>query len=335
MTEKKYTDIDKQIIELKKRNMTINDTDLKYASDILKRNNYYNLINGYKDAFLEDKYKEGTDLKEIYSLYKFDKNISRLFFGYLLTIESLIKTVVSDVFSKQYGHKHYLIKENFDFTEDLSILSPSKKASILEKNSQISKLIEKLRKYIDNDKYATPYLIHYKNKHQYVPLWVLVNVLTFGDIVTFYYLMKQSERDKVANTLSLNKRINSKELDNFFSLLQDFRNKSAHDQRFYTIQTKNNRGIRYTIKFNDISYNSAQITHVPTSLFALVLTIKVLLEDEDFNIFFSTFIDELKRLEQNIKTIDVKHILDQMGFISTQLELDSIPKIEDFFNTVF
>lgn len=97
---KKYTEIDKQLIELKKRNMTINDTDLTYAKRILKRNNYYNLINGYKEAFLEDKYKEGTDLKEIYTLYKFNKNISRLFFGYLLTIESLIKTVIS----QKYGH---------------------------------------------------------------------------------------------------------------------------------------------------------------------------------------------------------------------------------------
>lgn len=133
-------------------------------------------------------------------------------------------------------------------------------------------------------------------------------------------LMKQSERDKVANTLSLNKQINSKELDNFFSLLQDFRNKSAHDQRFYTIQTKNDREVRYTIKFNGISYNSKTITHVSTSLFALVLTIKVLLESEDFNIFFSTFINEIKRLEQNIKIIDIKYILNQMDFISTELE---------------
>ena len=67
------------------------------------------------------------------------------------------------------------------------------------------------------------------------------------------------------------------EMDNFFSVIGDFRNKSAHGQRFYTIQTKNERGIRYKLVFNDISYNEKEISHVDTSVFALILTIKVVI----------------------------------------------------------
>lgn len=335
MKEKKHTSIDNQLEKLKERNITIDEHEEEETKKILERNNYYNVINAYKDPFLEEKYKDGTTIKEIYNLYKFDKNISKLFFGYLLTIEGVAKTVISDIFSEKYGHKHYLNKENFDYSINLNQLSDSKKISILKKNNEIKDLIKKLTRYIENETFAAPYIIHYKTKHEYVPLWVLVNVLTFGDIAKFYKYMKQSERDKAAHRLSLNKRINSKEMDNFFSVIGDFRNKSAHGQRFYTIQTKNERGIRYKLVFNDISYNEKEISHVDTSVFALILTIKVLLEKEEFESFFKSFILELKVLQENINTIDIEHILEKMGFISNTLELDTISKIEDFFNTIF
>ena len=61
----------------------------------------------------------------------------------------------------------------------------------------------------------------------------------------------------------------------------------------------------------------------------------MLLEKEEFESFFKSFILELEVLQENINTIDIEHILDKMGFISNTLELDTISKIEDFFNTIF
>lgn len=58
MKEKKHTSIDNQLEKLKGRNITIDQHEEKEIKKILERNNYYNVINAYKDPFLEEKYKE-------------------------------------------------------------------------------------------------------------------------------------------------------------------------------------------------------------------------------------------------------------------------------------
>ena len=51
---------------------------------ILEKESYYNIINGYKEIFLDtattraagdDRYKTGTTFEHIYSLYDFDRNL--------------------------------------------------------------------------------------------------------------------------------------------------------------------------------------------------------------------------------------------------------------------
>ena len=58
MKEKKHTSIDNQLEKLKGRNITIDQHEEKEIKKILERNNYYNVINAYKDPFLEEKYKD-------------------------------------------------------------------------------------------------------------------------------------------------------------------------------------------------------------------------------------------------------------------------------------
>ena len=68
---------------LRGRNM-----DIPHASDhnnLLKKYNYYNLINAYKDPFLYtgastvERYKKGTKLSELEALLNFDTNLRILF----------------------------------------------------------------------------------------------------------------------------------------------------------------------------------------------------------------------------------------------------------------
>lgn len=59
------------------------------ARVILKKENYYNVINGYKDLFIEEqkddeKFKKGVTFEEIYSLYEFDREIRIIFLKYIL-----------------------------------------------------------------------------------------------------------------------------------------------------------------------------------------------------------------------------------------------------------
>lgn len=44
---------------------------------------------------------------------------------------------------------------------------------------------------------------HYMTHHGYIPLWVLVNVLTFGKITNFYFIMKTDDKRSVAKFFSV------------------------------------------------------------------------------------------------------------------------------------
>ena len=71
--EKEFKTIDEQIELLQRRNLHIENENI--ARKILLNNNYYYLINGYKDVFLnknsrEEEFTNGTTLEEIYSFVK-------------------------------------------------------------------------------------------------------------------------------------------------------------------------------------------------------------------------------------------------------------------------
>lgn len=137
---KVFKTIDEQIEILKTRNLKISDVSL--ASNILEYENYYSVINGYKDLFVKinksdnnDVYLDNTDFNEIYSLYKFDRELREILLIELLRVEKAIKGVTSHVFSRHYGHNH---------NEYLSLNSFNSKN---EKNKEATeKLIKKIKK---------------------------------------------------------------------------------------------------------------------------------------------------------------------------------------------
>lgn len=91
-------------------------TDEKHATDILQHIGYFPLIGGYKHLFripLTKRYKEGTSLEEIYTLYLFDTELRELFFKYLLQIERHLRSLISYYFSESYGESQeaYLNKK--------------------------------------------------------------------------------------------------------------------------------------------------------------------------------------------------------------------------------
>lgn len=70
------------------------------AKEIFRDNNYYYLINGYKNLFIdknngEKQYKESATLEEIFALYKFDSELKSIFLKYILKIERRMDTYIA------------------------------------------------------------------------------------------------------------------------------------------------------------------------------------------------------------------------------------------------
>lgn len=345
MNEKRYISSEDQVKELKIRGIVMyegDDEGEQLVENVFNRINYYNLINGYKDPFLTERYKEDTNFSELFALYNFDKNISDLFFSNILKIENVMKTVISDVFSDKYGHKHqnFLKEDNFEYPIFDESLKPKTKIKKLEEQSEIQYIVLKLKNYINDDRMVKDYIIHYKNKHKYVPLWVLTNVMTFGDTLIFFKVMKQREKVNVAKKMGVfsdksDIRFGLEHIQNFLYVLRDFRNICAHNEKFYSFKPRNNNGIRYKVQFEklNIMNNTKKIKTLEVSVFTLTLILKLLLEDNQFNKFFEEFKKELSLLDKNLITVNLKYILKEMDFVNDSINLSNIHQVERFFNS--
>lgn len=295
MLEKTFKTIDEQILLLKSKNLTIKDYDKTYK--ILEKNNYYYLINGYKDLFLnKNLYIKNTKFEEIYSLFQFDKNIKIIFLKYILLIENEINTYIAYEFSKSYGHKNYLVPQNFN--------NSNSKIPLIEKFINDIKLEIKYQ-YNNSNKM----IIHYINNYKYIPLWVLVRILSFGKISKFYSLMKQKEQNSISRKFNMQ----ISELKIYLQNLTLIRNICAHDEKLYDIKT--NSRIYPTIYHQKLHlHQNNKFLYSTRDLFSIVIILKKLLSKENFQIFYIDIIKEIKLLENNLITISINKVLYKMGF---------------------
>lgn len=297
--EKEFKSIEEQIEILKNRNLIIDEIQ---AKKIFKENNYYYVINGYKELFVdksksEEIYKANTEFKEIYSLYKFDIDLRMLFLKYTLLLERKLDTYIAYEFSKKYGHKDYLKEKNFENTQ--------------KNNLRIAKLIHdintNLMEQLNN---GNKMLNHYINQYGYVPLWVLIRIVTFGQVSKFYSLMKQTDQNSIAR----NFLVKEKNLKIYINNLAIIRNICAHDEKLFDVRLKKSISMTNIHKKYNLSLKNVSYCNGFKDLFSIVIIFKELLEEEEFEDFYNEIIKLIKRLEKNIHSISFKSILDKMGF---------------------
>lgn len=113
----------------------------------------------------DDKYKDGTKIKEIVALYDFDTCIRRSFFKYILLIETNIKNLIAYSFSQAHPQENYLVYTNFN-------------RNLRDSNKLITNLISDIQRQISG-RVSDPCIAHYLKQHGYIPLWVLNNILMY------------------------------------------------------------------------------------------------------------------------------------------------------------
>ncbi len=85
-----------------------------------------------------------------------------MFLKRILRIENTVKSAIAYEFSWEHGHDNYLRLANFN-------------QSLL---ADVSKLISTIQQDISRNYPSNQSIKHYLETHGYVPLWVLVNILT-------------------------------------------------------------------------------------------------------------------------------------------------------------
>lgn len=303
MAGKCFTSYEDQIRILKSRGLII--PDHQKAIEILSFENYYRLINGYKDLFLAttgptETYKEGSSLAEIYALYRFDEELKAQFLRAFLIIENYLKALIAYEFTKVHGACGYLDATNYNY--------------IPKYQTEINKLIGKIQDIITNKSSYDKRLQHYQCNHNGdIPLWVIINLLTMGNASKFFKFMQAMEQNEVARRFSLRPNI----VNNYFNNISLARNICAHGERFCTFG--------FTTEINLLpEHSSLQIPMVHgkpvqgiKDLFAVLLMVKYLLNDaEFFKKMKAEIAQSLVTLNEHLESITIDDVMTMMGFPS-------------------
>ena len=96
---------DEQIEILRNRGMIIPDDSS--VKEFLLLNNYYNVINGFKDIFIQqgktpEMFISGVSFNELFALYTFDKKLRQLLSQLLIVIERSFASIIAYEFSNSF-----------------------------------------------------------------------------------------------------------------------------------------------------------------------------------------------------------------------------------------
>ena len=309
MANKIFKSIDEQIEILKSKGLVINDLDK--TKDILFRE-YYFFISGYRHMFMrgnkEKGFIEGTTFEELYAVFVFDRKIRNIMFKYILVIENNIKSIISYQLSKKYGFKDkdYLNPKNF--TQDALRVR------------QVYDVLNKMKRQIRvNGKQHTATL-HYISNYGYIPMWILVKVLSFGLISELYGILKTEDQVTVSEFYDLN----TETLGIYLALLSNFRNLCAHEDILYDHRTQRqipNTKYHYEL---EIPKDEEEYKYGKNDLFALIIIFKQMLRDEEFVDLINELSYEIDVLDGKVDTVPLNTILNKIGFPDNWREISKI-----------
>lgn len=295
---KTFKTIDEQIEILKSKGLKIDDVD--YAKDILLRENYF-FLSGYRHLFLKSPkdrmFIPGTDFKELYALFNFDRQIRNIFFKNILIVENNAKSIFSYQLSRKYGirEKDYLNPSNFDKSND--------------KSRQVNDLLKKIKRQIRVNGGQHSATMHYMTNYGYVPFWVVVKVLSFGLISELFTIMKREDQKEIAEVYG----IAPDALLVYLPILANFRNLCAHEDIMYDHRTQRTIEDNKYHAYLNIPKTDGEYLYGKDDLFALIIILKQLLSKDDFTLLINELSYELDILDGKIDTIELDKILDRMG----------------------
>ena len=255
-------------------------------------------------------YIEGTTFEELYSLFIFDRRFRNLIFKNLLIIENNTKSIISYQLSKKYGYKEneYLKASNFDTSK--------------EKENQVNDLIKKMKRQIRINGGQHSATQHYISNYGYIPLWVLVKVLSFGIVSEFYQILKEDDRKQIAEVYNLT----IDDMINYLPMLANYRNVCAHEDILY--ENKTQRTIDNTVyhALLGIKKKDGEYVQGKNDLFALFIILRQMLSTDDMKNLINEMSSLLENLEYNLNTITIDKVLDIMGFPYNWREIANIEK---------
>ncbi len=205
--------LEEQVELLISRGLIINDTN--FAIKILSRINYYRLSAYSLSLRDNDVFNKGTTFEQIYQLYEFDAKLRHLMLDIIESLEIKFRTEIAYYLAMEHGAMSYLDKNIFHnpqyhhrFSEDFN----------REKELQA------------NSAFVAHHNRAYDGK---MPIWVAIELFSFGMLSKFYNNFKQTDKNKFVCSYLNKPRYFQNYLSSWLKSLVEIRNICAHYGRIY------------------------------------------------------------------------------------------------------
>lgn len=231
--EKVFKSTTDQLQLLQRRGLVIDDP--MFAEEALIRTSYYEIINGYKDLFIdanaeEESFQAGTTFSEIYYLYEMDNTLRFAMLSATLSAENLLRSVIAYVLAEEHGHSVKDYQNNRNFRQGKKITHGRSKG----------KYERELLLQIFSEVYHSTHqpMTYYRETYRDMPPWILVKGLSFGNLQYLFKLMLPESKMKViARATGMSSELIDdrfkQSFSEMFDILVAFRNWAAHGGRVY------------------------------------------------------------------------------------------------------
>ena len=310
MNKKEFKTLDEQLGIFKSKGLTINDEE--EARNILLKENYF-FINGYRRVLMvsskEKKFVKGATFDELYAIFMFDREFRNILFKNLLIIENNIKSIISYKLSVKYGYKEKNYLKESNFTTDN------------KDKRRVNDVINKMKRQIRVNSQNHSATLHYITNYGYIPLWVLVKVLSFGLINELYGILKPEDQKEIADLY----KIEMEDMEVYLSLLANYRNLCAHEDIVFDHRTQ--KYISNTKYHNELKIRQDEFGEYikgKNDIFALIIILKQMLTKDEFMHMMDEINLKLQDLTWQIKSVKINKIYDTLGFPENYMGLINI-----------
>ncbi|WP_202808929.1 Abi family protein [Staphylococcus equorum] len=327
--EKYYHTYEERIKTLEDRNMTINKRSSKHRN-VINDYNYYNVINGYKDLFLQNKdnetYKNGTTPDQLFALYKFDEKLRIILLEFLLPIEEKLKHSICQSFYEYFSqdintddyYKSRLHRDTVYQRPEFYDRSSSEKQRKYDKYIEISQSEIGIQYRKGNES-----IRKYRDTHQYIPMWILFNILMFGNMSKLFTILKKDIKTDVMKKMGVKWNYPDedhiiKQFEKTLEILTLGRNRCAHNERIYTFSHRMTLSDRYLNFRNALpdpndTINFPNRSEMKFGIFSIIFLISRFSEPKDSKRMVKMISKELKNLSKTIHVITTNDVLKLMN----------------------
>ncbi|WP_314295314.1 Abi family protein [Fusobacterium periodonticum] len=268
-----------------------------------------------------ESFKNKVNLPTIFLFSLIDKRFQNILFLYSVYVETIFKTKMAYIISKNKGI------ENVDYLDfnKYTIQNPKRKNRLIKTLNDITAV------HLYSEDNPTK---HYREKHNHIPPWILFKNVKFRTMIDLFTFLNRNEKLELIQEYDIfktNKITEDEKLEmfkNMISIIRKFRNKIAHNSKVIGISILNNSlnfsnllkiDIFKLIKKKDIKH---QINN--TVLFSMFVSLVYLLSPNIIHLLFTN--DVINFLASGEKEL-IRFYLEKANFpMSIENRLNDLKK---------